>query len=451
VEEEYKMKKSGRLALLGGSKVVTSKPGDIFNWPIVTSAMERRVLEVLRRGGMSGTDVTEEFEKAYAKWYGMKYALGHNNGTASLHSAMFGLEIGHGDEIICPSITYWASCLPVLSLGGTIVFADIDPDTLCIDPKDLERRITPRTKAVVVVHYCGMPCDMDAIMKIARRHKIAVIEDVSHAHGSLYKGKLTGTFGDVSGFSLMSGKSFAIGEAGIMLTNNRRIYERAVAFGHYERHAKELTFKDLKAGAGLPWGGYKYRMHQLSSAVGIEQVKNYPKQMAEIDRAMNYFWDLLEGVPGIRAHRPPKASGSTMGGWYSARGLYRSEELGGLSVGRFCEAVRAEGGVAHPGCNAALHLHPFLNDIDVYGEGKPTRLANLPRGVDVRQKPGSLPVTEGIQERVFGIPWFKKYRPEIIRQHAAAYRKVAENHRDLLAGDKKKAAVAGSAGLSARH
>lgn len=439
-----------KLALLGGSKIVKSKPGDMFKWPIVTPAIEKRVLDVLRRGAMSGIDVTQEFEKDYAQWYGMKYALGHNNGTAALHSAMFGLDIGYGDEIICPSITYWASALPVLSLGGTVVFADIDPDTLCIDPKDLERRITRRTKAVVVVHYCGMPCDMDAIMKIARKHKIAVIEDVSHAHGSLYKGKLTGTFGDAACFSLMSGKSFAVGEAGILLTNNRRIYERAIVFGHYERH-NQLTLKELKIGAGLPWGGYKYRMHQLSAAMGIEQVKNYPKQMAEIDKAMNYFWDLLEGVPGIRAHRPRKGSGSTMGGWYSASGLYRGEELGGLSVKRFCDAVCAEGGIASPGCNFALHMHHMLNQVDVYGEGRPTRIAHLPRGVDIREKPGTLPVSAGIQARVFSVPWFKKYRPNIIRQYAGAYQKVAENYKSLLAGDDKTKTVSGSAGLFARR
>lgn len=435
-----------KLALLGGPRVVKSNPGDMFKWPIITPAIEKRVLEVLRRGAMSGIDVTQEFEKAYARWYGMKYALGHNTGTAALHGAMFGIGLGYGDELICPSITYWASSLPALSLGATIVFADIDPDTLCIDPKDLERRITRRTKAVVVVHYCGMPCDMDAIMKIARRHKIAVIEDVSHAHGALYKGKLTGTFGDVACFSLMSGKSFAIGEAGILLTNDLGIYERAIVFGHYERHGA-LTLPDLKAGAGLPWGGYKYRMHQLSSAVGIEQVKNYPKQMAEIDKAMNYFWDLLEGVPGIRACRPRKGSGSTMGGWYGAHGFYRGEELGGLSVSRFCEAVRAEGGVASPGCNAALHSHPVMNTIDVYGEGRPT---NRPRDAEARRKPERLPVSEGIQERVFSIPWFKKFRPKLIREHAVAYRKVAENYKDLLAGD-TKAKVRGSAGLFNRR
>jgi len=437
-----------KLALLGGPQVVKRKAGDIFKWPIITPAMERRVLDVLRRGAMSGNEVTREFEKLFSRWHKVKYALGHNNGTAALHSAMFGIGIGHGDEIICPSITYWASCLPALSLGGTIVFADIDPDTLCIDPVDFERRITRRTKAVVVVHYCGMPCDMDAIMKIARRRKIAVIEDVSHAHGSLYKGRLTGTFGDVAAFSLMSGKSFAIGEAGIMLTDNREIYERAIVFGHHKRH-NDLTIEYLKAGGGLPWGGYKYRMHQLSSAVGIEQIKNYPKQMAEIDKAMNYFWDLLADVPGIRAHRPQKGLGSTKGGWYAALGLYRKDELGGLSIGRFCEAVRAEGVRTSPGCNRALHLLPLLNTIDVYAEGRPTRLAHLPPGVDIRQKPGSLPVAEGIQERVFSIPWFKHFRPKIIREYAEAFQKVAGNYKSLLPGDKQSKGAAGSIGLTA--
>ncbi len=437
-----------KLALLGGEQTVKRDPGDIFHWPIITKGIEKRVLDVLRRGAMSGTDVTREFEKGFAAWHGMKYALGHSTGTGALHAAMYGLDVGHGDEIICPSVTYWASCMPVFSLGGTVAFADIDPDTLCIDPADMERRITKRTKAVVVVHYCGMPCDMDAIMKIARRRKIAVIEDVSHAHGGLYKGRMVGTIGDVSCFSLMSGKSFAIGEAGILLTNKKRIYERAVAFGHYARH-RELTIPELKAEAGYPHGGVKYRMHQLSSAVGVEQLKNYPKQMAEIDKSMNYFWDLLEGLPGIRAHRPKKGSRCTMGGWYSCRGLYRGEELEGLSVSRFCEAVRAEGGGTYPGANAALHPHPFFNTVDVYNQGRPTRIANLPKGVDIREKPGSLPVAEGLQQRTFSIPWFKKYRPAIIREHAAAFRKVIENYKDLLPGD-KKTEVKGAAGLFAR-
>jgi len=439
----------GKLALLGGEKEVKTDSRDIFKWPIITKEIENAVLDVLREGKMSGTDVTKEFEKEYAKWHGMKYALGHSTGTGALHGAMFGIGIGHGDEIICPSITYWASALPVYSLGGTVVFADIDKDTLNIDPNDIEHRITERTKAILVVHYAGMPADMDPIMEIARKHNIKVIEDVSHAHGALYKGKLTGTFGDVSAFSLMSGKSLAVGEAGIMLTNDRRIFERALLFGHYARH-NEVQLEDLKPLTGLPWGGYKYRMHQLSSAVGRVQLKNYPKQMKEINKAMNYFADLLEEVPGIKIRRPEKDSGTTMGGWYSARGLYKPEELGGLSIKRFCEAVNAEGAPCSPGANKALHLHPLFNEIDVYNQGKSTRIANFPENAAIRQPLGSLPVSENIHKYTFGIPWFKHYRPNIIEEHADAIKKVVENYKKLLPGDLKEE-DSGGFGLTARQ
>lgn len=437
-----------KLAILGGKKTVTSEPGDIFKWPIVTKEMEDAALEVLRAGSMSGTDITKQFERGFADWHGMTYGLGCNTGTAALHSAFYGIGIGKGDEIICPSITYWASCLPVFSLGGTVVFADIDPETLCIDPADIEKRITEKTKAILAVHYCGRPADMDMLTAVARKHNLKIVEDVSHAHGALYKGRMVGTFGDVSAFSCMSGKSFAIGEAGIMLTNEKEIYEKGIVFGHYARH-NELTIPELKNGAGLPWGGYKYRMHQMSSAVGLVQLKKYPSEMAEIDRAMNYFWDLLEGLPGIKSQRPPKNSGSTMGGWYSAHGLYRTEELGGLSVTRFCEAVRAEGaeGVC-PGCNTALHLHPLLNTLDVYKDGRPTVIANSVK--DIRKTGGPLPVSEGIQTRVFFAPWFKRHYPEIIEEYAGAFRKVIENYKELLEDDPGNPEGLGSWGLSFR-
>jgi len=438
------------LALLGGSKAVQKDPADMFTWPIVTKEMEDSVLEVLRAGKMSDIDVTQRFEEGFARWHGVKYALAHNNGTSAIHSAMFGLGIGYGDEVICPSITYWASCLPVYSLGGTVVFADIDPETLCIDPDDIEHRITEKTKAIIVVHYTGMPADMDAIAEIAQRHRLKIIEDVSHAHGALYKGKLVGTMSDVACFSIMSGKSLAAGEGGMLITNDRRIYERAIIFGHYERHSSAIQLEDLKAGAGLPWGGYKYRMHQLTSAVGVIQLRKYREEMEEIDGAMNYFWDQLEETRGIRAHRPSKGSRTTKGGWYSPLGFYRSEELGGLSIDRFCEAVRAEGAPVSPGCNLPLHLHPVFNTTDIYGQGKPTRIANLPPGVDIRQTPGSLPVSESIGEKVFSVPWFKHRRSKVIDEYVAAFRKVSENYKDLLPGDTKGEQVARSWGLSSR-
>jgi dTDP-4-amino-4,6-dideoxygalactose transaminase len=428
------MKKNGeKLAILGGPKAVQADSGDLFDWPIITAEDEAAVLDVLHRRAMSSSDVTQAFEQEFAAWQGTRYALGFNNGTAALHAAMYGCGVGVGDEIISQSLTYWATCLPAFSLGGTVVFADVEPHSLCMDPKDIEHRITKRTKAIVVVHYLGHPADMDPIMEIARRHKLKVIEDVSHAQGALYKGRKVGTIGDVAAMSMMTGKSLASGEGGVLATDNLEIYERALTLGHYERYNEKLQTATLRPFAYLPVGGYKYRMHQMSSAVARVQLKHYDGRCAEIQRAMNRFWDLLEGVPGLRAHRPAKDSGSTMGGWYAAHGLYRPEELGGLSVTRFCQAVTAEGANAGPGCNLPLHLHPLFNTCDVYGHGRPTRIANSDR--DLRQPAGSLPVTERTGASTYYIPWFKHDRPAIIGDYAAAYRKVAENYKPLLKDD----------------
>jgi dTDP-4-amino-4,6-dideoxygalactose transaminase len=164
-----------------------------------------------------------------------------------------------------------------------------------------------------------------------------------------------------------------------------------------------ITIPDIKAGAGIPWGGYKYRLNQLCSAIGREQLKNYGAQMAEIDEAMSFFWDRLE-------------------------------ELGGLSISRFCAALRAEGvRDCQPGCNLALHTHPLFYDLDVYGDGKPTNAAESSEAAKRTGK--NLRVSAGIQSKVFKVPWFRRYRTEAIGQHVEAFRKVVESYRELLADD----------------
>ena len=188
-------------------------------------------------------------------------------------------------------------------------------------------------------------------MAIAEKHGLKVIEDVSHAQGGLYKGRRLGTIGHVGAMSLMTGKSLACGEGGVFLTDDLEIFERAIAFGHYARTTSTtwtgdqqgLTLPELIPFKGLPLGGYKNRMNQLSAAMGRVQLRHYKDRIAEIQAAMNRFWDLLEELKGVKPHRPDKDSGSTMGGWYNARGLYVPDELNGLPVARFCEAVTAEG------------------------------------------------------------------------------------------------------------
>ncbi len=403
---------------------------ELFHWPIVTAEDEEAILAVLRDGSMSDNKITKQFEAEYAAHLGVKFALGYANGTMALAAAMWAVGLRRGDELICPSLTYWASALQAFSLGATVVFADVDPDTLCLDPNDLERRVSPRTKAIMVVHNCGYPADMDAILRLARRRQLKVIEDVSHAHGGLYRGRQVGTFGDVAAMSMMSAKSFPIGEGGMLVTDNRSIYEHALAFSHYERTRDELTLDELKrmcAPAGIPLGlavgGVKGRMNQTCAAMGRVQLKHHARRIAEIQRALNRFWDLLEDTPGIRPHRTPVHSNSTMGGWYNLVGHYVPEELGGLSVERFVQAVKAEGAPISRANTFPLHLHPLFNSADIYGDGKPTRIAFSES--DIRQPPGSLPHVEATLSRTISIPWFRRDYPELIALHAAAFRKVA--------------------------
>lgn len=414
--------------------MINEQNKEIFHWPVVTDEDEQAVLSVLRAGTMSGTDITQQFEREFADYVGTRYALGTCNGTAALQEAFWACGVGIGDEVICPSMTYWASCASALALGASVNFADIDQETLCIDPNDIEHRICERTKAIMVVHYAGYPAEMDRIMAIARRHGVKVIEDVAHAQGALYKGKMCGSIGDIAGTSMMAGKSFAVGEGGMVTTNNRELFERCIAFGHYERTAasrytvpsEQMTAGNLAIYAGVPLGGVKHRMNQTCSAMGRVQLKHYPQRIAEIQKAMNYFWDQLEGIPGIRAHRVDPATGSTMGGWYNAHGLYRAEELDGLPCAEFCEEVTAAGVTIQCGANYPLHLHPAFHNSDFLLTGKPTMTAFAAR--DVRQGKGTLPVTERLYELTFTVPWFKHFVPKIIDQYVNVFKKVVRNH-----------------------
>ena len=212
-------------------------------------------------------------------------------------------------------------------------FADIDPLTLNMDIDDVISKITTHTKAVVVVHLLGYPVDMEPLLAECRKRNVKVIEDASHAHGSRYHGANVGTLADIAAFSLC-GKPIAVGEGGIIVTDDRSLFERAVAWGHHFRfNADEVRDTELLRGAGLPLGGTTSRMHNISAAVGRTQLAVYPERMQEIDSAMNYFWDLMEEVPGVIAHRPPRGDRSTMGGWYCPHGIYDSASLGGLWPG----------------------------------------------------------------------------------------------------------------------
>ncbi|MBE6657945.1 MAG: aminotransferase class I/II-fold pyridoxal phosphate-dependent enzyme [Ruminococcaceae bacterium] len=426
-----------KLALLGGTPVLTEENGAMFSWPIMTEEDYDAAMYVVKNNKFSATDITEKFQEEFAAWQGRKYAIAYCNGTMSLTSAMFAIGLGHGDEIICPTKTYWGSVSQAINFGASAVFCNID-ENLSMDPADIERCISPRTKAIMVVHYFAYPADMDPIMEIARKHNLYVIEDVSHAQGGMYKGKKLGTFGDIAAMSLMSGKSFAAGELGILVTDDTRLYERAMAFGHYERNNSNYIKEsdDLKDYFHIALGGAKGRANQLCSALARVQLKYYDERCAEIRRAMNYFWDQLEGLPGIRAVRVDESTGSNMAGWYSPHGVYHAEELGGLSVKKFCEALRAEGyRGAWDGGNFCLHTHPFFKTFDLRNEGKPSRIVY--NDTDVRLDDDKCAPSTDIQ--CFSVPWFKHFDRDIIDSYVRIFKKVIENHEQLLEKDEKQA------------
>ena len=423
----------GKLAITGGTPVLKAQDEGLFHWPIVNDAMRAAQAQVLETGNMSGTDIARRFEASFASWQERKYALSHNNGTNALNAAMFAVGLGPGDEIICTSVTYWASCTGALALGAAVVFCDIDPDTLQMDPASLEAHITPRTKAIMVVHYMAHPAPMDEIMAIARKHGLKVIEDVSHAQGGHYKGRKLGTFGDAAAMSLMSCKSFAIGEGGMLVTDDAEIFKRAVVFGHYDRIIDVCTDEEMEGPKNIPWGGLKNRMHQTSAAIGLEQLKKHDAEIAEIDRAMKYFWKGISDIPGISMIYP-KEEGSDKAGWYASRFLYDAAAFGGISNVTFCEALNAEacGGFSF-GCNMPLHFSSVFFDVDIYGHGRPTASAFLPDGVDLRAETGALPNAEKVNMRVLGEPWFKHDDHAKIDPYIEALRKVAANVGELQA------------------
>ncbi len=424
------------LAINGGKPVYNGPaPEELFHWPIITEEDEAAALDVIRNNKFSGNDITTQFQDEFAAWMGLDHAICYPNGTMALSAAMFAVGLRQGDEIICPTKTYWASVSQAYAFGATPVFCNIG-ENLSMDPADLERCITPKTRAVVVVHYFGYPCDMDAILPIVKKHNILLIEDVSHAQGGLYKGKKVGTFGDIAAMSLMSTKSFAAGELGIVVTNNRKLYERAVAYGHYEKNnAGYITeSEELKPYFNIALGGVKGRANQLCTAMARVQLKYYDERCIKIREAMNHFWDLLADVPGIVPIRVDESTGSTMAGWYCPHGGYRAAELGGLSVDRFCEAVRAEIPFpTYPGGNFCLHTHNYFRDYDFLGTGTASRQVFADRNVqaeDARCAPSE-------KIACFSVPWFKYMDEKWIKLYAEGFRKVAENYRELLAGNQE--------------
>ena len=240
------------------------------------------VVDVLKSDFLTTGPKIAEFEQTVADYVGAKYAVAISNGTSALHAACFAAGIGPGDEVITTPLTFAASANCVLYCGGTPVFADVDPKTYNIDPEDIRRKITDRTKAIIAVHLAGQPCDMDAIHSIAHEYGLIVIEDGAHALGSVYKGKKVGSLSDMTTFSFHPVKPITTGEGGMIVTDNEEFYKKMALFRSHviTRDDSMMTRNDG------PWFyqqfdlGDNYRITDIQCALGCSQMKKLDRFLA---------------------------------------------------------------------------------------------------------------------------------------------------------------------------
>ena len=263
---------------------------------------ENAVLEVLRSGWLTMGEVTQAFEQEFAAFVGARHAFAVNNATAALHLASLAVGLGAGDEVIAPSLTFVATANAIRYTGAKVVFADIESeDWLCICPQSIEEKITERTKAIMVMHYAGFACDMPAILRIAERYKLAVIEDAAHAIGANLDGKALGTWGDVGCYSFFGNKNLTTAEGGMVVTNDDILAEKVrilrshgmttLTWDRFKGHASTYDVIDL---------GYNYRIDEIRAAIGREQLKKLPAGNARREVLVErYRQAFAEKVPSL--------------------------------------------------------------------------------------------------------------------------------------------------------
>ncbi|MGH3431045.1 MAG: DegT/DnrJ/EryC1/StrS family aminotransferase [Mycobacteriales bacterium] len=268
--------------------------------PVSEPSIGRReaalVLSALRSGWVSSLGpYVEAFERSFAEYCGAEHALALSSGTAGLHLALAALNIGPGDEVIIPDLTFVATANAVAYTGARPVLADIDNDSLCIDPSSIEVLISQRTKAIIPVHLFGHPADMDPIRDLAAAHGIKVIEDAAEAHGAEYKGRRTGILGDCAVFSFYGNKVITTGEGGMLVTNDRRLYERAWRLHGHSMSPTRRYWHDAV--------GFNYRMTNIQAALGVAQMERIGEFLERRREIVRWYEGSVMQRPGVRLNR----------------------------------------------------------------------------------------------------------------------------------------------------
>jgi len=272
----------------------------------ISPAQAQALSDVIKKGAtdpdylssISGGGPVAEFEMSFAKAVGARYALALSSCTAALHVALMVHGIRPGDEVIVSPYTWGQSVAPVLFTGATAVFADIDPNICTLDPNSIAERISSKTKAIIPVHIFGIPADMDSICSLAREHEIAIISDAAQAFGALSKGRKLGELGDVACYSLGRGKPVCGGEGGVLVTNNQRIYEKAIEISQHPLRIFREVCGDIHAYAdGLNWN---YRIHPISVVLALADLENAKKRLKHRKKIFEIIAKEVESVDQIK-------------------------------------------------------------------------------------------------------------------------------------------------------
>jgi dTDP-4-amino-4,6-dideoxygalactose transaminase len=400
------------LALFGGSPTVTysaRQHAEASRWPLYGVEEEKAVLELLRNPSYAPIGALERDWKEYFK---VPYVRAHCNGTSALAAMFFALALPPGSEILVPSYTFFATIVPMRLFGLVPVFVDINPRTLNFDVADARRRLTRNTKAMLPVHWLGLPCDMDAISDFAAKHGLIVLEDAAHAHGASFKGKLMGSWGRMAIFSYQMTKPLPALEGGMGMYQRPDDYERATAFGHYDlpRSFPPGSAYRKYQGTGL---GLKFRMHPVSAALARVQLRSLDQRNAAGAEQVRRLNDRLVQLPGLSE---PLTRSEMKRIYYSSNMLFLDEAKAGVSRAALVKALQAEGVRARAHSYLLQHECPLYQE-EQWWHHKP----HLPQ----------LPGSEEANRTAVTLPYFTSAVPELVEQYAQAFEKVWAHRKEL--------------------
>lgn len=340
------------LALFGGKKTLNKE----FKWPIFDNDDVSAVTEIVSSGNWGNPDcggIVEQVEKEFAAYCGSKYAISCVNGSVSLRLALIACGVKPGDEVILPPYTFIATASVVLEANCVPVFVDIDPNTYNLDSNKIEAAITAKTKAIIPVHFAGQSCDMDAIMAIATKHNLRVIEDAAHAHGGEYKGKKLGSIGDAGSFSFQSSKNLTCGEGGMVVTDDEELFDMMNSLRNVGRVKGGQWYEHHNLGCN-------YRLTQMQAALLSKQLARLEGQTQLRNENGLYLNTLLEQIDGISPL--VRGQGETLHTYHIYIFKYDKTKFNNLPKREFAEMLAAEGVPSFMGYPEPLYKQPLIQE-----------------------------------------------------------------------------------------